>query len=169
MWVDPAVAAMFTAYAFPGIGERLLRWRADRLGPEGLVRQTLGLCCADATRLAPDIVALHVAMARERLERMPWANTAFLQAARSMLALLVRPRALTVAIRRIAAAALIVQGTHDRLVPIAASRALAALRPDWTLAVFEGVGHVPQLEVPERFVTTLVDWLHDAATVAAAS
>src|SRR5436190_19041052 len=124
MWADPAVAAMFTAYAFPGVGERLLRWRADRLGPEGLVRQTMGLCCADATRLSPDLIALHVAMARERLERMPWANTAFLQAARSLLALLVRPRAVTAAIRRIGVAALIVHGTHDRLVPIAASRAL---------------------------------------------
>jgi pimeloyl-ACP methyl ester carboxylesterase len=168
-WVDPGVAALFTAYAFPGVGERLLRWRADRLGPEGLVRQTLAFCCADPTRLPPDVVALHVALARERLERMPWANAAFLQAARSMLALLLRPRGLTMAIRRIAAAALIVQGTHDRLVPLAASRALAALRPDWSLAVFDGVGHVPQLEVPERFVTTLVDWLHDSPAVSAAS
>ena len=168
MWVDPRVAAMFAAYAFPGVGERFLRWRAERLGAEGLVDQTLGLCCVDRTRLSPDIVAAHVALARERLERMPYANAAFLQAARSMLAFLVRSRLLTAMIRRIAAPALIVHGAHDRLVPIAASRALAALRPDWTLAVFDGVGHVPQLEAPDRFVTTLVDWLHDTASVAAA-
>src|ERR1051325_10013315 len=53
IWLDPAVAAMFTAYALPGVGERFLRWRADRLGPEGLVRQTLGFCCADADRPPP--------------------------------------------------------------------------------------------------------------------
>jgi pimeloyl-ACP methyl ester carboxylesterase len=100
--------------------------------------------------------------------RCAGANAAFLQAARSTFALLVRPRGLTTAIRRIAASALIVQGTHDRLVPLAASRALAPLRPDWTLAVFDGVGHVPQLEAPECFVTTLVDWLLDAGAVAAA-
>jgi hypothetical protein len=51
------------------------------------------------------------------------------------------------------------QGTQDRLVPLAASRATAALRRDWSLAVFEGVGHVPQLEVPQRFVETVVGWL----------
>ena len=168
-WVDPRVAAIFAAYAFPGVGERVLRWRAERLGPEGLVQQTLALCCADATGLSPDIVAAHVALARDRLTGMPYANAAFLQAARSMLALLFRARALRTIIRRIAAPALIVHGSRDRLVPIAASRALATLRPDWTLAVFDGVGHVPQLEAPERFVTTVVDWLRDANAVAAAS
>src|SRR5438309_2608967 len=43
MWVDPRVAAMFAAYAFPGVGERFLHWRAERLGAEGLVDQTFGL------------------------------------------------------------------------------------------------------------------------------
>src|SRR5262249_47261502 len=96
-------------------------------------------------------------------------HAAFLQAARSMIALLVRPEALRLAIRRIHTSALIVQGTHDRLVPLAASRALAALRPDWTLTVFEGVGHVPQLEAPEHFVATVLDWLHEAPAASAAS
>src|SRR5438067_1946581 len=62
-------------------------------------------------------------------------------------------------IGRIAAPALLVQGTRDRLVSLAASRATAALRPDWTLAVLEGIGHVPQLEAPERFVATVTGWL----------
>jgi pimeloyl-ACP methyl ester carboxylesterase len=160
--LDPFVAASFAAYAFPGVGERVLRWRAARLGPEGLVRSTLGLCCADAARVPADAVAAHVALARERHEAMPWAHAAFLQAARSVLVTLARRRRVLDAIRRIAAPTLLVQGTADRLVPVAASRALAALRPDWSFAVFDDVGHVPQLEAPERFVTTVRAWLHRA-------
>src|SRR5205823_1968074 len=70
--LDPAVALTFAAYALPGVGERFLRWRAAWLGPERLVRQTLALCCADPTSVPPDVVAAHVALARER-QRMPWA------------------------------------------------------------------------------------------------
>jgi len=156
--IDPLVALNFAAYAFPGVGETLMRWRAARLGPEGLVRQTLALCCADPACLPPDVVAAHVAMARER-QAMPWAQTAFLEAARSMMVVLARRGRMHALIAAIEAPTLIVQGTKDRLVPLAASRATAALRPDWSLAVFEGVGHVPQLEAPERFVETVLGWL----------
>lgn len=156
--IDPMVALTFAAYAFPGVGETLMRWRAARLGPEGLVRQTLALCCADPARVPADVVAAHVAMARER-QAMPWAQTAFLEAARSIMAVLVRRRRVDELIVEIEAPTLIVHGTEDRLVPLAASRATAALRPDWPLAVFEGVGHVPQLEVAERFVETVGGWI----------
>jgi len=156
--VDPVVALTFAAYAFPGIGERVLRWRAAWLGPERLVGQTLRLCCADPAGVPAEVVAAHVALARER-ERMAWAQPAFLEAARSILAVLARSRDVRAMIRRITAPTLLVQGTEDRLVPLAASRALAELRPDWRLAVFDGVGHVPQLEAPERFVATVAGWL----------
>ena len=167
--IDPVVALTFTVYAIPGVGERFLRWRAAYLGPEALVRQTLALCCADATAVAPDVVALHVALARER-ERMPWAYTAFLQAARSIIALLARRRHVEKMIAAIRAPTLVVQGTEDRLVPLAASRATVARRPGWSLAVFDGVGHVPQLEAPGRFVETVGRWLDapGATDVAAA-
>jgi pimeloyl-ACP methyl ester carboxylesterase len=164
-FVEPLVALTFAAYAFPGVGERLIRWRAARLGPERTVRQTLAFCCADAGCLPPDVVAAHVALARERLT-MPWAHAAFLQAARSLVAMVARRRQLAGVVRAIAAPTLIVQGSVDRLVPLAASRATVALRPDWSLAVFEGVGHVPQLEAPERFVTTTFAWLDAQAPTA---
>jgi pimeloyl-ACP methyl ester carboxylesterase len=157
-FVDPLVALTFAAYAFPGVGERLVRWRAARLGPERTVRQTLAFCCADAACLPPEVVAAHVALARER-HTMPWAHAAFLQAARSLVAMVARRRQLASVVRAIAAPTLIVQGSVDRLVPLAASQATVALRPDWSLAVFEGVGHVPQLEAPERFVATTFAWL----------
>ena len=156
---DPVVALTFAAYAVPGLGERFMRWRAARRGPEGLVRDTLQLVCADPGRVPAEVVAAHVALARDRMDRMPWGNQAFLEAARSIVFTLARRREVHTMIGRIAAPALLVQGTRDRLVSLAASRATAALRPDWTLAVLEGIGHVPQLEAPERFVATVTGWL----------
>ena len=156
---DPVVALTFAAYAVPGLGERFMRWRAARRGPEGLVRDTLQLVCADPGRVPAEVVAAHVALARDRRDRMPWGNQAFLEAARSIVFTLARRREVHAMIGRIAAPALLVQGTRDRLVSLAASRATVALRPDWTLAVFEGIGHVPQLEAPERFVATVTGWL----------
>jgi len=160
--IDPVVLLTFTAYAIPGVGEQFLRWRAAYLGPEALVRQTLAICCADATCVADDVVALHVGLARER-QQMPWAHTAFLQAARSIIALLARRRRAEQMIDAIRAPTLVVQGSEDRLVPLAASRATVGRRPGWSLEVFEGVGHVPQLEAPARFVQTVTRWL-DAAS-----
>src|SRR5204863_477650 len=125
---------------------------------------------AHARVLAPDLPGFgrtplagrsaHVAVARER-QQMPWAHPAFLEAARSIFAILARSRDMQAMVRRIAAPTLLIQGSEDRLVPLAAARALAALRPDWSLEVFERVGHVPQLEAPERFVATVAAWLRD--------
>ena len=156
--LDPMVALAFATYAVPGLGETLLRWRAARLGPEGTVRHSLALCCADAASLSPDIVVGHVTMAVER-QAMPWVHAAFIEAARSLMAVTGRRSRLRALIAAIQAPTLLVQGTQDRLVPLAASRATAALRPDWSFAVFDGIGHVPQLEAPDRFVETVTSWL----------
>jgi pimeloyl-ACP methyl ester carboxylesterase len=155
---DPMVALMFAAYALPGVGETVMRWRAAWLGPEGVVRQSLALCCADAGCLPAETVAAHVAMARERAQ-MPWAQGAFLEATRSIMGVLGRAGEMRAAIETIQAPTLVVHGTEDRLVPVAASRGLAAVRRDWDLVVWERVGHVPQLEVPDRFVATVAEWL----------
>src|SRR4029077_12065784 len=70
MWVDGRVAALFTLYALPVLGEAFLGWRARLLGPARVVRSTLALCCVDPTRIPAPVVEAHVALARERLERM---------------------------------------------------------------------------------------------------
>lgn len=157
--IDPQVFAAFLLYSVPGLSRWYLRQRAARLGAEGLVRQTLQLCCVDPSRVPADVRTAHIALAAERIERMPWANAAFLDAARSTLAVLRRRRGFEEMVSRIATPALVIHGTGDRLVPLRASRLLARLRPDWTLDVFEGFGHVPQLEAPERFVDSVARWL----------
>ncbi len=153
---DPLVVALVAAYALPGAGAAMMRLRGRR-GPENLVRATLALCCVDASRVSRETVQAHVELARERLG--PAFGRDFLVAQRSLMARLFRPRRFYAMVAKIRARALIVQGGGDRLVRVEAARALAARRPDWRFELLEGVGHVPQLEAPERFLAAVEPWL----------
>jgi pimeloyl-ACP methyl ester carboxylesterase len=169
--LDRAVAAIFTAYALPGIGEWFLSRRRRRLGPEGLVRETLRLCCVDPARVPAEVIAASVVLASERAS-MPWADSAFLQATRSVLAVLARRRRYLAAIRAVTAPTLLVQGAADRLVPLSAARMAARLRPEWDFEVFADVGHIPQLEACDQFAEAVSRWLDGAgaaATIAASA
>ena len=155
---DLAVAAAFAGYCVPGIGELLMSGRKLLLGSEGSVRQMLDFCCVDASRVDPDVVAATIALSQERT-KTAGGNAAFLSAARSIVASILRRGAFERMIDRITAPALLVHGTHDRLVPVAAAKALAARRSDWTLEIFENIGHVPQLEDPAGFIAAVDRWL----------
>ena len=72
---------------------------------------------------------------------------------------LIRRRSFVGRIESITADALIVHGDKDRLVDVASARWLAKLRPDWQLEIFENVGHVPQLEAPDRLLDVVERWL----------
>jgi pimeloyl-ACP methyl ester carboxylesterase len=157
--IDRQVMVAFALYSIPGLATWYIGRRAARLGPEGLVRETLRLCCADPARVSADVREAHVELVRERLARMPWANRAFLDAARSTLRVLRRRREYRAMVDRIGAPTLLIQGDRDRLVSPAASRELARRRPDWTLEALEGIGHVPQLENPALFVERVERWL----------
>lgn len=155
---DRRVLTVFAAYAVPWIGEWYLRQRAERLGPEGLVQETLRLCCADPSRVPPDVVAAHVRMARQRQE-LAWAPRAFLEAARSIIRMQLPPTRTVAAIDRVRVPTLVVQGDRDRLVSPEAAEAAVRRRQDWRLELLEDVGHIPQLEVPERLAAMVTAWL----------
>ena len=54
---------------------------------------------------------------------------------------------------------LLLGGEADRLVPVAAMRQAAARNPGWDTVILPGVGHTPQLEVPDAVTGKLADWL----------
>jgi pimeloyl-ACP methyl ester carboxylesterase len=155
---DPTVVALFGTYATPGKGERFVSNSNERLGPEAITRSTIELCCHDPSRVPPDVIRAHVEVATERHGK-PWAVDSFLQAARSLLVLKLHSDLCYALIRALEVPALIVHGAHDRLVPVEAARAVASLRPDWTLEVYEDAGHMPQLEVPEQVAGSVIRWL----------
>jgi pimeloyl-ACP methyl ester carboxylesterase len=88
-----------------------------------------------------------------------WPDAAFLQAIRSLVTTLMWPRRYLALIRGVDVPTLVVHGAADRLVPLAAIQAVTRTRPEWTLRVLDGVGHVPQLEAPRRFVEVVTSWL----------
>ncbi len=156
---DPLVAAMFAAYATPGLGWALMASRRA-LSPEAAVAMTLSLCCVDSSRIPADVVAQHVAIARRRVQ-FDDATRDFLAAARSVSATVgyFRGQPYRRGIRSIIAPVLLLHGDRDRLVPIAVARAAARANPSWSLTVLPDIGHVPQLEAPEDTARAVLGWL----------
>jgi len=160
--IDRTVAALFTINLLPVIGERAMRRRLAEVGPERVLRDTLRLCGVDPARMMPEAWEASVALAHERA-RWPWTIDAYLGAARSLVRTTIRRERVYDAIRRLRAPALLTQGTRDRLVPAVVSEAAARLRSDWKVERMEGVGHVPQVEVPERWLDLVTRWLPESA------
>jgi len=157
---DRKVFALFAGYSLPLVGAVMMRARARRT-PERLVRDVLTLCCVDPSRVPDEVRDAHVELARERATYGRVVGRDFLSAQRSLMNRLIRKEEFFSMVASIRAPALIVQGDRDRLVKVESARALAAARPDWRFEVFDGVGHVPQLEVPQRFLEVVGPWLEE--------
>jgi pimeloyl-ACP methyl ester carboxylesterase len=162
------VAASFAMYQIPGVGERFLRRRALRLGPERLVAETLALCCVDVSRVDQAVVELMVEAATERQE-LPDAIPSFLQAARSLLSLSRRTAFGRQVMDRIQCPVLVIHGRQDRLVRVQTAIAACQAHPEWRLRIFEDTGHVAQLERPREWLDEVGAWLDDHPRVAGAA
>lgn len=155
---DPLIVATFAAYSVPFAGERLVARRARRLGPEGLVRETLRVCAVNPETIPQDTVDELIAIARWR-SAQAWPTTAYLQAARSLVGIVSRRARFRDMVAAISAPGLIIHGRHDRLVPLQASRELIGVRPGWDLEVFDDAGHIAMMEHGERFAQVATNWL----------
>ncbi len=154
---EPMMMGALAALSLPVLGQAMFNRRIRRFDPEELVRQTLRLVCADASRIDPAIVAAHVTLTRERAHLGRQNPRAFVQAFRSIGFRVADPR-FWAKVRRVEAAALIMHGRLDRIVPVGAALELKRRRPDWKLEILEGVGHVPMLEAPDLFMGALEAW-----------
>ena len=115
--------------------------------------------CFDPSRISEEAIAHGVEMIRLRQE-MEWATDAFTQAVRSIgLVLINRRRFAKKILHRISVPTLIIHGNADRVVAPASAKWAAEERPDWTLRMMSGVGHIPMIEVPVAFAETVHEWL----------
>ncbi len=154
---QPAMVGALAALSIPGIGPVLLDRRLRGLDAEHLVRRVLELVCADPSRVDPEVVREHVQLTRER-EHLGRQNArAFVHAFRSIGFRLADPR-FWARVARVKAPTLVIHGTLDRVVPVGAAQELVRRRPDWTLELLDGVGHVPMLETPAVFMQALTRW-----------
>jgi pimeloyl-ACP methyl ester carboxylesterase len=155
---EPAMLGVMAALSVPGLAENLLDRRARMLGPEGLVKETLAVVCADPSRVSADVVAAHVRITSERASLGRQNYRALLQATRSIGLRMADPR-FWVRPRQVKAPALVIHGELDHVIPLAAARELVRRVPGWKLEVIEGVGHVPMMETPDRFLSVFNDWM----------
>jgi pimeloyl-ACP methyl ester carboxylesterase len=174
--------AMQFAYQFPEHLERLVLLSSGGLGPEVsplLSAAALPGAGAYIAATAPFARALRRPRPRRAIARLhstelteilygygrlaePRRRAAFLATVRSVIGLAgQRVSALDRLYLANAVPVLIAWGAADRLVPAAhAQRALRGI-PNARLEIFEGVGHLPQLEAPERFLETLQRFLSE--------
>ena len=164
---DPVVAAMFAAFLTPG-PRRAVQARRRRQAPAELVAGILRICCADPSRIDPEVIARHVEVAAQRAG-FPGIEADFAAAVRSVVRTVGYPhgRAYARRIRSVNCPVLLIHGTADRLVPVAAARAAARANPSWSVREFPGVGHVPQLEAPQDTADAVLRWLGGAGARAA--
>jgi pimeloyl-ACP methyl ester carboxylesterase len=59
---------------------------------------------------------------------------------------------------------LMLHGDRDRLIPVEAAREVAEQHPQWRYVELAGVGHVPQLETPQRVADEIIGWLSAQAS-----
>ena len=159
---DPRVIGQFLTYALPGVGELFLRTTNSRIPPEVSVRQILALCFADPSRAAEPLVEAMTELARQR-RLLVGTEAPFLAAARSTMRTVANPRRYQTVMNGIRVPVLLISGEQDRLVSITSARAAAAANPHWQTRFLPGVGHTPQLEVPDVVIDAVQEWLSSHA------
>ena len=174
--------AMQLAYQFPELAERLVLVSSGGLGPEvSLILRAAALPGSElwitvsaqtatwvgpavgralaAVRLQPNPATAEVARGYASLAH-PGRRAAFLATLRSVIGLGgQRIDASDLLYLSTGIPTLIVWGARDPIIPVShGERAHAAILGS-RLEIFDGVGHIPQLEAPDRFVTVLERFL----------
>jgi pimeloyl-ACP methyl ester carboxylesterase len=131
----------------------------SRRPPELAVQRLIELCFADPSRADPAMLTASIALTTER-QRQERANaTAFLAASRSLMRVAGQRRRYWEMMSSVRVPVLLIGGEADRLVPAASMRQAAARNPRWETVILPGVGHTPQLEVPDNVIGTVREWL----------
>jgi len=147
-------------------GRRLLDLKKRRYAtPEALSAYGLATLGGDPSRLLHDITALwaeELDGIRARPDRLPDAVTAFASAVSAMY---VKRRPVREAIDRVAVRTLLLWGDQDPLIGRPVIDDLTARRPDWSLHVFESVGHLLPLEVASAYADVIGGWCCRSASL----
>jgi len=154
---DPLVMSTFFLYALPGVGERVLAKARAGQTPREQVKRVMNLVCADSEVVPEELILASMSLVEQRAE-VPGLDEAFLAAAKSLVVVNARRGGYWRAMANIKVPVFLMSGDQDRLVPIGSAKATAARFPHWRFDVFKGIGHVPQIEIPEVVAERLLDW-----------
>jgi pimeloyl-ACP methyl ester carboxylesterase len=154
---NPLVLGAFAAYDVPKLGEIVVKSRSAAFDPETFVRVGLRILTADPTSIPDDVIVANAQLIAD-LRADPEAPGAFLEAARSINAYVRSPTAGRQAMSNVRCPVLVIHGRKDRFVPVGYAEIALVTYPAWRGRLLAGVGHVPQMEAPARWLTEVADW-----------
>jgi pimeloyl-ACP methyl ester carboxylesterase len=158
----PFVLWAFALYDVESIGERIVRRRRRSVSPETFVAFGVRMLTVDPGRIPADIVDLQVELIRDTRDD-PDQPRSFIEAARSITSFIRNPSVSSRAMDAIRCPVLVIHGRRDRFVPARSAEAALSSHPTWRGRILPGVGHVPQMERPDRWLSEVADWF--AATL----
>jgi pimeloyl-ACP methyl ester carboxylesterase len=153
----PVVMGAFALYDLDGVGERIVRARRRSMSPEAFVALGLRLLTVAPGAIPEDIVRLQVELIRDTRDE-PDQPRSFIEAARSITSFVRNPSVGRRAMDGIRCPVLVIHGRRDRFVPPRFAEAALAAHPAWRGRILPGVGHVPQMETPGRWLGEVADW-----------
>jgi pimeloyl-ACP methyl ester carboxylesterase len=155
--VSPPAAARLSTPLIPLIGGPIIdAYRATQTPEEGTA-EALRFVAVDADAIDPQ--AWQEAEEIARLRRtQPWSTEVLLDAVRSIAPYVLRKPPFARMLHRISQPVLLMHGAEDDLIQVQTARWIARERPDWTTVLFDGIGHVPMLEAPEKVVDVFSLW-----------
>jgi pimeloyl-ACP methyl ester carboxylesterase len=150
--------------------DRIAAWRMSRMDPQSMAQQVLEACFGDPTRIGEQrrAEAIEEVKLRFTVEHYP---AAYLGTLRGLVSSFLRSYlpggdSLWRVAARITAPTLVIGGLHDRLVDVRVPGQVARTIPDSRLLVLDGVGHVPQMEVPRIVARAIAGLLDEVAAPA---
>ncbi len=158
---NPLVLGAFAAYDVPKLGEVVVKTRSAAFDPETFVRVGLRILTGDPDSIPDDVIEANAELVAD-LRADPEAPGAFLEAARSISAYVRSPTAGRRAMSNVRSPVLVIHGRKDRFVPVAYAEVALVTDPAWRGRLLAGVGHVPQMEAPARWLTEVADWYASA-------
>jgi len=158
--LSPVALKRFSPFVVPGLGALVLRSFWSRLDVDRILEDVLEVTVADPAGLSPAMLQImrdNIAFGKEH----PWRLEALTAAIGSLVEVLVGTREASAAIAATTTRTLLLWGDRDVLVGRRVIVEAVRRRPDWDVAILEGVGHVPQMEAPGRYVDAVTAWLDD--------
>lgn len=144
----------------PLLGNSAARYYYHERSVEEEVDETFRLVLSQGATVHPLHRAAAIEMARARRE-MEWSIPSFTDSARSIAVELASARRFRKILHKVSQPTLLIHGTDDQVVHPSSAQWAAKERPDWEFMLIEDMGHTPQVEDPDMFVTLLEDWIHE--------
>lgn len=160
--IKPRTTVMLGAPLLPGIGGTVVdAYRASRTPEEG-VAESYKFVTADPTTVAPEAYddALEIASLRRT---QSWATRSFIDATRSIARYVLWRNIYRKLIHGVSQPTLLVHGTVDAVVDVGTAKWIAKERPDWAIAYMDGLGHIPMVESPDKFMDVYDVWAEAAS------